>query len=334
MRTDVAVLVAIAVVAGSSTPPAVSQQTRKATTKGEVEAWMKELSNWGRWGKDDRLGAVNLITPEKRKAAAALVRDGVAVSLAHDVLKEASPDNPTPFEHKMTATGGPENPSPYAMDSYAVTYHGFSQTHLDALCHVFHDGKMYNGVDRSTATATGCSELDIAVYRDGIQSRGVLVDIAWLRGVDWLEPGTPIYPEELEAWEKKTGIKVSPGDVVLLRTGRWARRAAKGAWGPMEGAAGLHISCAKWLKDRGVSVLGSDGGSDVVPSLVEGAEGVYLPLHELVIAMLGVPIIDNADLEAASKEAQKRNRWEFLFTLAPLRVVGGTGSPANPIATF
>jgi kynurenine formamidase len=309
-------------------------QERKATTKAEVEAWMKELSNWGRWGKDDRLGAINLITPEKRKAAAALVRDGVAVSLAHDVLEETSPDNPTPFEHTMTATGGAENPSSYAMDRYAVTYHGFAQTHLDALCHVFHDGKMYNGVDRATATAKGCAELDVATLRDGIQSRGVLIDIAWLRGVDWLEPGTPIYPEELLAWEKKTGITVSPGDVVLLRTGRWARRAAKGAWGPEQGAAGLHVSCAKWLKERGVSVLGSDGGSDVVPSGVEGGAPAYLPIHEIAIAMLGVPIIDNADLERASEEARKRNRWEFLFTLAPLRVVGGTGSPANPIATF
>ena len=193
---------------------------------------------------------------------------------------------------------------------------------------------MYNGVDRATATAQGCAELDVTTMRDGIQTSGVLIDIPWLRGVEWLEPGTPIYPEELEAWEKKTGITVSPGDVVLLRTGRWARRAAKGPWGPAEGAAGLHISCAKWLKDRGVAILGSDAGSDVVPSLVEGAVGVYLPLHEIAIAMLGIPIIDNADLERASEEARKRNRWEFLFTLAPLRVVGGTGSPANPIATF
>jgi kynurenine formamidase len=317
-----------------ATPPTGRAQERKPVDVPTVEKWMTELSNWGRWGKDDRLGALNLITPEKRKAAAALVKDGVTVSLAHDVLETESPDNPTPFEHTMTATGGPENPSDYAMDRYAVTYHGFAQTHIDALCHVFHKGKMYNGVDRATATAEGCAELDVMTMQNGIQTRGVLVDIPWLRGVDWLEPGTPIYPDELEAWEKKAGIKVAPGDVVLLRTGRWARRAAKGAWGPAEGAAGLHISCAKWLKDRGVSVLGSDAGSDVVPSGVEGGAAFYLPIHEIAIAMLGVPIIDNADLEAASKEAQKRGRWEFLFTLAPLRVVGGTGSPANPIATF
>jgi kynurenine formamidase len=329
-----AVLIAALALILASASSTTSAQERKATTVAEVEKWMTELSNWGRWGKDDRLGAVNLITPEKRKAAAKLVKDGVTVSLAHDVLEETSPDNPTPFEHTMTASGGPENPSSYAMDRYAVTYHGFAQTHLDALCHVFHQGKMYNGVDRATATAQGCTELDVTTMRDGIQTSGVLIDIPWLRGVEWLEPGTPIYPEELEAWEKKTGITVSPGDVVLLRTGRWARRAAKGPWGPAEGAAGLHISCAKWLKDRGVAILGSDAGSDVVPSLVEGAAGVYLPLHELAIVMLGIPIIDNADLERASEEARKRNRWEFLFTLAPLRVVGGTGSPANPIATF
>jgi kynurenine formamidase len=315
-------------------PLAIAAQPRDPVDVPTVERWMKELSNWGRWGKDDRLGAINLITPEKRKAAARLVVDGVSVSLAHDVLETESPDNPAPFEHTMTATGGPENPAPYAMDRYAVTYHGFAQTHVDALCHVFHDGKMYNGVDRATATTEGCKELDVTTMRDGVLTRGVLVDIAWLKGVDWLEPGTAIYPEDLEAWEKKSGIKVGPGDALLLRTGRWARREAKGAWGPMEGAAGLHVSCAPWLKERDVAILGSDAGSDVVPSGVTGAAGIYLPIHELAIVALGVPIIDNADLERASQEAQKRGRWEFLFTLAPLRVEGGTGSPANPIATF
>ncbi|HVR29264.1 MAG TPA: cyclase family protein, partial [Thermoanaerobaculia bacterium] len=299
-----------------------------------VERWRTELSNWGRWGEDDRLGALNLITPEKRKAAAALVRDGVSVSLAHDMLEIQAPDNPTPLEHTMTATGGPENPGSYAMDSYAVAYHGFAQTHVDALCHVFHDGKMYNGVERATVTAEGCAELDVTAMRDGVVTRGVLVDIAWLRGVDWLEPGTAIYPEELEAWERKTGITVGPGDALLLRTGRWARRAAKGPWGGLEGAAGLHVSCAPWLKARDVAILGSDAGSDVVPSGVEGAAGLFLPIHELAIVALGVPIVDNADLERASEEAQQRGRWEFLFVLAPLRVVGGTGSPANPIALF
>jgi kynurenine formamidase len=328
-------LAAIAALLGLAAAPrdAAAQAGPRVDMK-TVETWMTELSNAGRWGKDDRLGALNLITPEKRRAAAKLVEDGVAVSLAHDVLETASPDNPTPFEQTMTATGGPENPTSYAMDKYAVAYHGFAQTHVDALCHVFYQGKMYNGVARATASAEGCKELDVTAMRDGVVTRGVLVDIAWLRGVDYLEPGTPIYPDELDAWEKKTGITIGAGDALLLRTGRWARREEKGAWGGTEGAAGLHASCAPWLRKRDVAVLGSDAGSDVVPSGVEGAQGLYLPIHEIAIVALGVPIIDNADLERAADEARKRNRWEFLFVLAPLRVVGGTGSPANPIAVF
>ena len=334
MKTIIAAFLAVMIV--PMTAVVFSRDTQAAQdklTKEDIDRWMMELSNWGRWGKDDQLGAINLITQAKRKQAAALVREGTSVSLARDTNKEAAPDNTSPYEHRMTITGV-NNRGQFSLDSVGVSFHGYQHTHLDALCHVFHQGKMYNGVDRATATAEGCKELDVTTMRDGVQTSGILIDIPWLRGVEWLEPGTPIYPEELEAWEKKTGVAVSPGDVVLLRTGRWARRAAKGPWGPEQGAAGLHISCAKWLKDRGVAILGSDAGSDVVPSLVEGAEGVYLPLHEMAIAMLGIPIIDNADLEAVSIEARKRNRWEFLFTLAPLRVVGGTGSPANPIATF
>jgi kynurenine formamidase len=134
----------------------------------------------------------------------------------------------------------------------------------------------------------------------------------------------------LDAWEKKAGIKVSSGDVVFVRTGRWARRAEKGAWGD-ERFAGLHASCARWLKQRDVAMLGSDAASDVLPS---GIEGVSHPVHALVIIAMGMPIFDNCDLEALSAEAAKRKRWEFLLTAAPISVPGGTGSPLNPIATF
>lgn len=309
-------------------------QPETAVTLETIDAWRSELSNAGRWGEDDELGALNLITAAKRKAAAALVRDGVSVSLAHDMLTEPAADNPNPLEHTMLATGGSDNPSPYAMDRYAVAYHGFAHTHLDALCHVFHDGKMYNGYGRATVTADGCGALDVTAARDGVFTRGVLVDIPWVKGVDYLEPGTPIYPEDLEAFEEKSGIEIGPGDAVLLRTGRWARRAEKGPWGPAAGAAGLHASCAPWLEERDIALLGSDAGSDVVPSGIEGTSGLFLPIHELVIGAMGVPIIDNADLERVSAEARARGRFEFLLTLAPLRVSGGTGSPVNPIATF
>jgi kynurenine formamidase len=291
---------------------------------------MIKLSNWGRWGKEDQLGAINLITPAKRKQAAALVKEGVSVSLAHDVEKERAADNSNPFQHTMTLTGA--NPaSQFSLDAYSVNYHGYAHTHLDALCHVFYQGKMYNGFSQEEVTQKGAARLSIINLKQGILTRGILIDVARLKGVPYLEPETPIYVEDLEAWEKKAGVKVSSGDVIFIRTGRWARRAAVGPWDVSRHSAGLHASCAQWLKERGVAILGSDAASDVVPSRVEG---VNLPIHQLVLVALGIHIFDNCDLEAISEAAAKRNRWEFLLTAAPLAVPGGTGSPLNPIATF
>jgi kynurenine formamidase len=214
------------------------------------------------------------------------------------------------------------------MDSYNVTYHGIAHTHLDALCHAFYLGRSFNGVAVSDVTANGCPRLSIFNLHTGIMTRGVLMDIAKLKGVDYLEPGTPIFPEDLEAWEKQAAVKVSAGDVIFIRTGRWARRAELG---PASSYAGLHASCAKWLHDRGVAILGSDDAQDVSPSLVEG---VRQPIHQLALVAMGIHLIDNCDLEELGKEAAKRKRWEFLLTAAPMAVSGGTGSPINPIATF
>ena len=196
---------------------------------------------------------------------------------------------------------------------------------------MFHDGRMYNGFPREAVTPEGCGRLAIDALKDGIFTRGVLIDLPRLRGERWLEPGTPIRPADLEAWEEHAGVKVSPGDVLLLRTGRWARRAAEGPWDVSQRSAGLHASCAPWLRERGVAVLGSDVASDVFPSQVEGYSH---PIHLLALVAMGMPIFDNLDLEALGEEAAKRERWEFLLTAAPLPVPGGTGSPLNPIATF
>jgi kynurenine formamidase len=302
-------------------------QSDHKVTKADVERWMTELSNWGRWGKDDQLGTLNLITPAKRKQALALVKEGYPVSLAHAVLTEKSGDNPNPFVHTMIMPG-PDSQAGYVMDSYSVTYHGIAHTHLDALCHAFYLGKSFNGFAVSDVTANGCPKLSILSLQTGIMTRGILMDIARLKGVEYLEPGTPIYPEDLEAWEKQARLKVSAGDVIFIRTGRWARRAKLG---PASNYAGLHASCAKWLHDRGVAILGSDDAQDVSPSLVEG---VRQPIHQLVLVAMGIHIFDNCDLEQLGEEAAKRKRWEFLLTAAPIAVSGGTGSPINPIATF
>ena len=315
---------AVALVLNSSGDETTTQ-AQPALTKADIDRMMTELSNWGRWGKEDQIGALNLITPAKRKQAVALVKEGVSVSLAHDIEKERAADVSSPFQHTMTLTGQ------FSLDAYSVNYHGYAHTHLDALCHVFYQGKMYNGFSQEEVTQKGAAKLSIINVKQGVFTRGILMDIARLKGLPYLEPETPIYPEDLDAWEKKAGIKVSSGDVIFIRTGRWARRAALGPWDVGRHAAGLHASCARWLKQRGVAILGSDAASDVVPSRVEG---VALPIHQLVLVALGVHIFDNCDLEAVSEAAAKRNRWEFLLTAAPLAVPGGTGSPLNPIATF
>ena len=305
-------------------------QTHPAVTKATVDRWMKELSNWNRWGADDKMGAVNLITPAKRKQAAALVTDGVSVSLSHDALKEKAVDNPLPFKHDMLITGQ-NNPGMYTADNYSVSYHGYAISHMDALCHMFYQGKMFNGHSQETITKAGAGKLGILGWKNGIFTKAVLMDMAALKVVKWLEPGTPIYPDDLEVWEKKAGVKVEAGDVILIRTGRWGLRAAKGPFSAGDRSAGLHASCAPWLRKRDVSIVGSDAASDVMPS---GVPGVAQPIHQLVLISMGIPIFDNMDLEAVSMECATRKRWSFLVTAAPLAIPGGTGSPMNPIATF
>ena len=298
-------------------------------TKADVNRWMTELSNWGRWGKADQVGTLNLITAAKRQEAAALVKDGLSVSLSHDALTEPALDNPEPFGHKMTYTGAHPN-GDWFMDEYTVRFHGLAHTHMDSLAHSAWNGKMYNGFPQLDVTEQGAKELGITGFRNGIFTRAVLVDIPRLKGLPYLEPATPIYPEDLEAWEAKSGVKIRSGDVVLIRTGRWARRAAKGAWDPLK-IAGLHVSCVPWLKKRDVAMVGSDACLDVLPSQVPG---VTQPVHQLLLIAMGTAILDNLDLEEAGTEAAKRNRWAFLLTASPLTVKGGTGSPLNPVAVF
>ncbi len=307
----------------SSSPDTVTQEM--------VELWMIELSNWGRWGNDDELGALNLITPEKRKQAAKLVQTGISVSLARNTEKKIAVDNPAPFRHTMTNTAVNPVAGQYSMDTFEVSYHGYAHTHMDALCHMFYKGKLFNGYSNQEITKEGTQKLSILNVKNGIFTRGILMDIPRLKGVPYLEPGTAIYPSDLEEWEKKIDVKVGSGDVIFLYTGRWARRDEKGAWDISKKSAGLYASTAKWLKERDVAMIGSDAASDVAPSRVKG---VNQPIHQLALVAMGIPIFDNCDLEELAKEALRQGRWEFLITASPIAVTGGTGSPLNPIATF
>jgi kynurenine formamidase len=308
----------------------VHAQSHPVITKETFDQWMTDLSNWGRWGKDDEIGAINLITPAKRKQAVSLVKEGASFSLSRDAEKEKAIDNPAPFGHHMTKTGI-NNPGSSSGDTFTISHHGYAHTHMDSLSHFFYKGKMFNGYSQEMVTEQGAAKLSIRNFKNGILTRGILMDMPRLKGVDYLEPGTHIYPEDLDAWEKMAHVKVGSGDVVFIRTGRWALRDAKGPWDVGKKSAGLDATCAKWLKSRDVAILGSDAASDVMPS---GIDGVAQPIHTLVLVAMGMPILDNCDLELIGREANRRKRWEFLLTASPLAVPGATGSALNPIATF
>lgn len=306
----------------------LAADSAKNITLKDYEQLMASISNWGRWGSSDELGTLNLITPESRVAAARLVQTGEAVSLSLELNKEISATNTHPFKHTLiTDTFGGHA---IAGDQYSVEYHGFAHSHMDGLPHYARNGKMYNGVDASTLAPNGARELGIEnAARAGVISRGVLVDMPAFFGVESLTPGTAIMASDLDAWEKKSGITIGSGDVLLLRTGRWLPQPAPTSAEPR--IAGLHATVAQWLRDRDVAAIGSDAISDVMPS---GMKTLATPLHELVLVGLGMPIFDNLDLETLAQVSAREKRATFLFTAAPLRVQGGTGSPLNPIAVF
>lgn len=290
-------------------------------------AYHRTLSNWGRWGEGDQLGSLRWITPERRVAAASLVRSGRTVGCARPLPTEPAPDNERAVVHLMMATAS----EGYAADYFAVAPHGYAVSHIDALCHIFHDGRLFDGHPIERVTARGALTLAIDALRDGVAARGVLLDVPALRGVDWLEPGDAIGPDELEKAEQAAGLRVETGDVLLVRTGRWALRDAHGPWNPRERLAGLHASCLPWLFERRVAALGSDGVSDVIPSRIDG---VGLPIHSVAIVAMGLHLLDNLDLEPLARACREEGRWAFQLVIAPLVIARGTASPVNPIAIF
>ena len=305
----------------------------------QVNRWETELSNWGRWGKDDERGALNLITPQKEVQAARLVKDGVTVSLAHfaDLEKAADNFNFGPTRHEMF-----HNPNTGkiggALDIISFGIHDGTNSHLDALCHYAlpRDGKalVFNGHPQDLDEA-GCKANGIDRMGPGIFTRGILVDLPLLKGVPYLEPGTPVYASDLEAWEKYAHVKIASGDALFVRSGRWARRAKLGPWNAAREAAGLDASAMPWIRQHDIALLGSDGVNDVQPSGIVGAgEAANRPVHTLAIAVMGVPLVDNAYLEDVAREAASRKRWEFLTTVQFTRVPGGTATSFNALATF
>ena len=306
-----------------------ADSTHALVTHAEYERWLVDLSNWGRWGSDDEIGALNLITPAKRKAAAALVEDGFTVSLASTAQTQRTIDNPCPISWAMVRAT-PEG----ASDTLAYPcVHGPGTTHIDGFAHRFFDGRMWNGYPMSDLVTMdeGAKKNSILTMKDGIVTCGVLYDIPRLKGVPYLEPGTRVFVEDLEAWEAQTGVRVGSGDAMLFRWGRWARQDAIGPFDTGAEAAGLDNSVIPWLKARDVALIGWE-----TPGYVPQPPGDLprLAVHDFALTMLGVHLLDRADFDALAEAAAARNRWEFMLTIALLPIPNGTGSPVNPIAIF
>ena len=317
-----------------------TQEPARLVTLDKLKQWEKELSNWGRWGKDDQRGLLNLITPEKTKQAITLVKEGKTVTLQINPIKKTGSDTGGFGEnvHRMARIDPKTGAVLGALDIIQLSIHDGLNSHLDALCH--YQGPIgrkpgepavsYNGFP-FTLTAAGCQESAADRMGPGYVTRGLLVDLPLMKKVKWLEPTTPIYAEDLEAWEKFAGIRIGAGDALLIRSGRWAKRAAEGAWAYGQGGAGLHASVLPWLRARDVSLLASDAVNDVQPS---GVQGINRPIHQVTQVNMGLPIVDNAYLEDAAREAERLKRWEFMFTLHIFQIQGGTASPFNALATF
>jgi kynurenine formamidase len=210
-------------------------------------------------------------------------------------------------------------------------FHGYSVTHLDALSHYFWDGTMYNGRPAAKVTsAQGATVHAMSALPDGVTTRGVLLDVARVREVRWLEPGEGVFPDDLEAAEQLAGVRVEAGDAVLLRTGYGARKHERGPDDVRAvGRAGWHAACLPWLHERDVALIGCDTAQDVHPS---GYPSMRSPVHAIGIVAMGLWLLDNCDLEELAATCERLGRHEFQLQLAPLRIAGATGSPVNPIA--
>jgi len=307
---------------------------RKLPSDADVRSWIRDRSNWGRWGKDDQLGALNLVTPAKRVAATRVVRNGRSVSLSRPFPKEPGPNNAYPAQHYMRTV--PRGKGGFAADYYGIFYHGIASTHIDALCHTWDEGGMWNGRDpKKEVTFEGATFGGVEHWSEGIITRCVMLDVPRHRGVASVTQDAPVHGWELDEILSKRGIRLEPGDAVAVYSGRdaWQANNPDTPYGrPFGGGPnirpGLHVSCLPFLRDHDVSLL----VWDMLDHLPIGYD-IPWAVHAALFAY-GVALVDNALLEPAAKACVEEGRDEFMLVIAPLRVVGGTGSPANPLAVF
>jgi kynurenine formamidase len=266
--------------------------------------------------------------------AAGLVREGRTVSLSRNFPTAPGPENPWPAQHHMVIAGDdPCVPGIEGLecstDYIGIAFHGMASSHVDALCHVFAQGRMYNGHSAAEVKSTGARRNTVMAMKDGVVGRGVLLDVPKALGVAYCDPDRLVTVAELEATERALELQVEKGDLLMIRLGRDARRAEVAD----QVVPGLDPRVAGWLHERQVAVLGGDGVHDPIPPGVVHRDWA-MPIHMIALAAMGLHLLDNLDLEPLARVCRELDRWVFQLVLAPLRIEGGTGSPLNPIAIF
>jgi hypothetical protein len=313
-----------------------STGVRPPVTKAQADAWMTSNSNWGKWGKDDQLGSLNYITPAKRQQAAALVKAGIVVSMErpiaivprHDEIKRDGKPNGLSFYEMTFRTfpkGDPRGNEDFNSDVQSFAPHGAGLTHLDALCH-YSDGKghMYNGFSLTgmVSQEVGCTKLGLDSLKEGIVTRGVLVDMTRLQAPH--TPGAPAYREDIEAWEKQAHVTVAPGDALFIYNPRPPAAPGAAPGSPQALRGGVDLSVLPFLKERGVALT---SGISSIPDDTHAD-------HRLTIVAAGIFLLDSPDLVPLAETAARLGRWEFMLTIAAPRAPGATGYPVNPLAMF
>jgi kynurenine formamidase len=303
----------------------------------------RAVNNWGRWGPDDEIGTLNLITDEVVRRAAACVRTGkrfsLAIPMSEDgpMLGNIPPGRKNPTQHRFELHDPfTKDPDSVHVNTNEYTLNLKSATHWSALGHVEYAGRLYNGVSPSSIDELGAHKLGIDKVTS-LMTRGVLLDVARAKGVDRLTGGSAITPDDLDEAAKQAGVGVEPGDAILIRTGamRWLKEGDKEAYaGIFQGIAGLGIACARWFRERDVCAVGIDtSGFEVWPR--ERKDLLHVlghPLHALCIVEMGLTLGQNFDLEALAEDCAADGVYEFLLSASPEPFEGGLGGPVNPIA--
>ena len=297
---------------------------------------LQSCSNRGRWGADDERGTLNFVTPEVTQSATSGVKDGVMIDCSRSITPKLLDGGHNPFIHYMIDTGDldPRKEWSSAADFIGIRIHGASITHLDAHSHFFWRGQSYNGLKSTDVSALrGATKGSVQSFSPGVVTRGVLLDVPRALGVEWLELGYRITAEDIAKCLDAQSTVILPGDAVFIRTGKDLAPTDEGerlGYGA-DSCAGLDESCIPWLFDSSISILGSDGVNDAVPSRYDS---MPLPVHTVGITAMGLWLIDNADFELLAQRCSEVNEWSFMLALSVLQLKNTTGCPVTPMAIF